>query len=262
MLMIEWRLGIIHRGMLPFFESGMPCFGWWELVTDMTKADRCNAVVQDLMRFFGDHAMLQFLDYQEKVGFCFSYALVTHRLWFYVVKGLEPRSVWRWRSRHGYALRRDEFVAHSERTIPNVSLMDTKRIHHHNWMFLRVHFAGTETATRWIGYMEGAVESGVRAAHEVLHQLGHHDTVSYTILVRSSFLKQRCTEAASSLRKCGSKAKKQCSITKLTCEAAKSFYEALAFKDRIPCHSRFWDFYTFKIANNHNFIQVSLQKYC
>lgn len=31
----------------------------------------------------------------------------------------------------------------------------------------RVHFAGTEAATRWTGYMEGAIESGERAAGEV-----------------------------------------------------------------------------------------------
>jgi monoamine oxidase len=31
----------------------------------------------------------------------------------------------------------------------------------------RVHFAGTEAATRWAGYMEGAIESGERAAGEV-----------------------------------------------------------------------------------------------
>lgn len=31
-----------------------------------------------------------------------------------------------------------------------------------------VHWAGTETATYWIGYMEGAVRSGERAAREVL----------------------------------------------------------------------------------------------
>jgi monoamine oxidase len=31
----------------------------------------------------------------------------------------------------------------------------------------RIHWAGTETATRWIGYMDGAVESGLRAAAEV-----------------------------------------------------------------------------------------------
>ena len=32
----------------------------------------------------------------------------------------------------------------------------------------RIHWAGTETATEWIGYMEGAVQSGERAAAEVL----------------------------------------------------------------------------------------------
>lgn len=32
----------------------------------------------------------------------------------------------------------------------------------------RVHWAGTETAERWVGYIEGAIESGIRAADEVL----------------------------------------------------------------------------------------------
>lgn len=32
----------------------------------------------------------------------------------------------------------------------------------------RIHFAGTETAERWMGYMDGAVESGLRVAAEVL----------------------------------------------------------------------------------------------
>lgn len=31
----------------------------------------------------------------------------------------------------------------------------------------RIFFAGTETATQWYGYMEGAIESGERAASEV-----------------------------------------------------------------------------------------------
>lgn len=35
----------------------------------------------------------------------------------------------------------------------------------------RVHFAGTETATAWTGYMEGAVQSGERAAAEVQARL-------------------------------------------------------------------------------------------
>jgi len=35
----------------------------------------------------------------------------------------------------------------------------------------RSHWAGTETATYWNGYMDGAVRSGERAAPEVLAQL-------------------------------------------------------------------------------------------
>jgi len=35
----------------------------------------------------------------------------------------------------------------------------------------RLHWAGTETATSWAGYMEGALESGRRAASEVLAEL-------------------------------------------------------------------------------------------
>uniref|UniRef100_A0A8C8BAU0 Amine oxidase n=1 Tax=Otus sunia TaxID=257818 RepID=A0A8C8BAU0_9STRI len=36
----------------------------------------------------------------------------------------------------------------------------------------RIYFAGTETATQWSGYMEGAVQAGERAAREVLHHMG------------------------------------------------------------------------------------------
>nr|XP_034341615.1 amine oxidase [flavin-containing] A [Arvicanthis niloticus] len=39
----------------------------------------------------------------------------------------------------------------------------------------RIYFAGTETATQWSGYMEGAVEAGERAAREVLNALGKVD---------------------------------------------------------------------------------------
>eukprot|EP01087_Luapelamoeba_hula_P012377 TRINITY_DN3448_c0_g1_i1.p1 TRINITY_DN3448_c0_g1~~TRINITY_DN3448_c0_g1_i1.p1 ORF type:complete len:320 (+),score=56.26 TRINITY_DN3448_c0_g1_i1:635-1594(+) len=38
----------------------------------------------------------------------------------------------------------------------------------------RVHWAGTETATEWMGYMEGALQSGARAAKEIIQQ--QHDT--------------------------------------------------------------------------------------
>ena len=35
----------------------------------------------------------------------------------------------------------------------------------------RIHWAGTETATYWNGYMDGAVSAGLRAAREVLEKL-------------------------------------------------------------------------------------------
>ena len=37
--------------------------------------------------------------------------------------------------------------------------------------FVRVHWAGTETATEWRGFMNGAVQAGQRAANEVLDSL-------------------------------------------------------------------------------------------
>lgn len=54
----------------------------------------------------------------------------------------------------------------------------------------RVFFAGTETATMWIGYMEGAVQAGERAAKEILQAKGliteetfHHDIVPQDVEV-------------------------------------------------------------------------------
>ena len=35
----------------------------------------------------------------------------------------------------------------------------------------RIHWAGTETATNWIGYMDGAVDAGQRAAAEAMAAL-------------------------------------------------------------------------------------------
>ncbi|XP_003723776.3 probable flavin-containing monoamine oxidase A [Strongylocentrotus purpuratus] len=37
--------------------------------------------------------------------------------------------------------------------------------------FHRVHWAGTETATHWMGYLSGAVQSGLRAADEIVNML-------------------------------------------------------------------------------------------
>jgi len=36
----------------------------------------------------------------------------------------------------------------------------------------RLYFAGTETATQWSGYMEGAIQAGERAAREILFAMG------------------------------------------------------------------------------------------
>ncbi|PRD34016.1 UNVERIFIED_CONTAM: Amine oxidase [flavin-containing] B [Trichonephila clavipes] len=36
----------------------------------------------------------------------------------------------------------------------------------------RLYFAGTETAIKWSGYMEGAIEAGERAAREILCTMG------------------------------------------------------------------------------------------
>lgn len=45
----------------------------------------------------------------------------------------------------------------------------------------RIYFAGTETATEWSGYMEGAVQAGERAAREVQAQAQNrgHCQISY-----------------------------------------------------------------------------------
>lgn len=37
--------------------------------------------------------------------------------------------------------------------------------------FGRIHWAGTETANVWIGYIDGALESGIRAAEEVIQRI-------------------------------------------------------------------------------------------
>lgn len=38
--------------------------------------------------------------------------------------------------------------------------------------FINVHYAGTETAIKWSGYMDGAVSAGKRAAREILFKVG------------------------------------------------------------------------------------------
>jgi monoamine oxidase len=41
--------------------------------------------------------------------------------------------------------------------------------------FLNMHLCGTESATQWQGYMDGAVESGYRVANEILYDLSKID---------------------------------------------------------------------------------------
>ena len=44
----------------------------------------------------------------------------------------------------------------------------------------RIHWAGTETADYWNGYMDGAVRSGRRATTAALNALGNRDQASAT----------------------------------------------------------------------------------
>jgi monoamine oxidase len=50
----------------------------------------------------------------------------------------------------------------------------------------RIHWAGTETANAWQGYLEGACQSGIRAAIEVADQLAHQIVVEQTPSIAST----------------------------------------------------------------------------
>lgn len=60
----------------------------------------------------------------------------------------------------------------------------------------KVYFAGTETATQWSGYMEGAIEAGERAAREVLRK------TNYTEDLTQIEKKSLCTLYAITTEKC------------------------------------------------------------
>ena len=96
--------------------------------------ERRVAVLECLVRYFGEQAG-QPLDYIEQ-----SWAEEEYTRGCYA--GYMPPGVW---SMYGPALRTP---------------------------IGRIHWAGTETATVWNGYMEGAVQSGERAAAEILAALG------------------------------------------------------------------------------------------
>lgn len=44
----------------------------------------------------------------------------------------------------------------------------------------QIHWAGSESATHWCGYMDGAIQAGVRAATEVVHQLGRGQDIYFS----------------------------------------------------------------------------------
>ncbi|CAJ0582130.1 unnamed protein product, partial [Mesorhabditis spiculigera] len=116
---------------------------------DTTKEERCNAVIKDLMRFLGDEALTQFVDYEEK-------------LW-----SQEPFS-------GGCPV---DYMPPGQ-----MDAFQTIRDPFHT-----VHFAGTESATHWMGYMSGAVQAGRRAAHEVLHNLGRDAVINGNYLTDSIY---------------------------------------------------------------------------
>ncbi|CAI4228333.1 unnamed protein product [Auanema sp. JU1783] len=111
-----------------------------EEFTDMSMEERKEAIVKDLERFFGVKCRTQMVDYVEK-------------LWVHEPfnGGCPTVAV----------------------TPGNMDAFTTIRQPHYS-----VHFAGTETALEWMGYMSGAVESGLRAANEVLYELGKKHLVS------------------------------------------------------------------------------------
>ena len=52
----------------------------------------------------------------------------------------------------------------------------------------RIYWAGAETASEWSGYMDGAVESGERAAREVLSALaGEQEAPGYSLAATPGF---------------------------------------------------------------------------
>ncbi|KAA0703845.1 Amine oxidase [flavin-containing] [Triplophysa tibetana] len=67
--------------------------------------------------------------------------------------------------------------------------------------FGRIHWAGTETATQWCGYLSGAIQSGQRASVEVLFQ------ISPSSLSQEELLAARASQISRDLKKnseCGS----------------------------------------------------------
>ena len=100
---------------------------------DRSEADRRDETLRAFVKFFGPEAANPTAYYEK------SWAAEPYSLGCYA--GVFPPGVW---TTFGKALR-----------VP----VET------------VHWAGTETATEWMGYIDGAVQSGERAAREILQAL-------------------------------------------------------------------------------------------
>jgi monoamine oxidase len=105
----------------------------WSALSD---DDRRTAIIDTLVELFGDRAASP-VDYTEKI-------------W--------PQDQW---ARGGYAASPTPgtWFAHG----------------HDGWRAPadRIHWAGSETASIWNGYIDGAISSGARAAEEIRKQLSH-----------------------------------------------------------------------------------------
>ncbi|XP_021358768.1 probable flavin-containing monoamine oxidase A [Mizuhopecten yessoensis] len=95
--------------------------------------ERKSAVLKSLSEFFG-HKVWSYVDYIEKD-------------W-----GQEPYSE----------------GAPTSSAAPGTMAYLVKGLRH---PYMKLHFAGTESATVWCGFMNGAVQAGLRAANEVLYHL-------------------------------------------------------------------------------------------
>ncbi|ESP04049.1 hypothetical protein LOTGIDRAFT_109903 [Lottia gigantea] len=66
--------------------------------------------------------------------------------------------------------------------------------------FQRIHFAGTESATQWCGYMSGAVQAGIRTAVEILQEI-RPQSVTVDDLQQSGITYQRTVQYTLGSRK-------------------------------------------------------------
>lgn len=115
---------------------GGRCAAVW---TSVTLEDRRRGLIECLSRYFGGHKINQHLvEYAEKD-------------W-----NLEPYS--------------GGCPCHNATTGSMKDFVDGLRKPYKN-----LHFAGTETASIWMGYMDGAIDAGRRAASEVLVALRSED---------------------------------------------------------------------------------------